>query len=136
MKHAARNIFCLLIAVTYILGYMGFGVHFCHEDGSRHLVWMFGDVSCEAIHHHSHDADHDHHHDDGCCSTHIFVLTDAQDSDNGTDRTADAPDNGVPMIVETPYFAETTPGHLAAQASHAHPLLERSSLPLLSVWLV
>ncbi|MBR6424076.1 MAG: hypothetical protein IKS47_05310 [Bacteroidales bacterium] len=136
MKRTAKILFCLTVAAVYILGYMGFGIHFCHDDGSRHLVWMYGDVSCEAIHHHSHEADHDHDHDDGCCTTHVFVLTDAQDSDSGIDRTDAAPDAGIPAIVETPCFAELLPAHLAAHFCDAPPLPEGTSLSLLSVWRV
>jgi len=130
------HLLCNLLLVAYVFAYMGFGVHTCHEDGSRHLVWMVGDVSCEKIHHHSHDADHDHDHEKGCCSTHVYVLTDAQDSDSGADRTAAAPETGTPVIIETPVFAQTLPGHLLAQLSHAPPLPERASLSRLSVWLI
>ena len=136
MKRVARNIFCLTIALAYILGCMGVGIHFCHEDGSRHLVWLFGDVSCEAIHHHSHDADHEHHHDDGCCSTHIFVLTDAQDSDSGVDRTAAEPQTWLPPVLVTPCFAELFPSHLTEHPCDAPPLPEATTLSLLSVWRV
>ena len=133
MKKASRHLCCLLLVLTYVFSYAGFGIHTCHEDGSRHFVWMLGDVSCEQIHNHSHDADHDHHHDDGCCTTHVYVLTDAQDSDSGDDRPVDMSDSRLPLVVETPCFAETLPAHLFAQASHAPPLTE-PSLPLLSVW--
>ena len=136
MKHAARNIFCMTLALVYILGCMGVGIHFCHEDGSRHLVWLYGDVSCEAIHHHSHDADHGHHHDDGCCSTHIFVLTDAQDCDSGVDRAAAEPQVWLPPVLATPYFAEPLPAHLAGHPCNAPPLPEAVTLSLLSVWRV
>ena len=136
MKRTARNILCLTLSLAYILGYMGVGVHFCHEDGSRHLVWLYGDVSCEAIHHHSHEADHDHHHDDGCCSTYVFVLTDAQDSDSGIDRTAAEPETILPPVLVTPYFAELLPAHLAAHPCDAPPLPEAATLSLLSVWRV
>ena len=136
MKLASRYLCSVLLAVAYVLAYMGFGVHTCHEDGSRHLVWMLGDVSCEAIHHHSHDADHDHHHDDDCCSTQVYVLTDAQDSDNGVERSFDLPAEGLPVMIETPCFVDLLPSHLIAHISHAPPLTEQSSRSLLSVWLI
>lgn len=136
MKRTARIILCLTLSLAYILGYMGFGIHFCHEDGSRHLVWLFGDVSCEAIHHHSHEADHDHHHDGGCCTTHVFVVTDAQDSDSGIDRAAAEPESGLPAVIETPCFAELLPAHLAVHPSDAPPLPEAVTLSLLSTWLI
>ena len=135
MKRASRYLCSVLLAVAYVFAYMGFGVHTCHEDGSRHLVWMVGDVSCEAIHHHSHDADHDHHHDHGCCSTQVYVLTDAQDSDSG-ERFSDMPEASLPMVVETPCFVDLLPSHLIAQISHAPPLTEQVSLSLLSFWLI
>ena len=136
MKKASRHLCCLLLVLAYVFSYAGFGIHTCHEDGSRHFVWMLGDVSCEAIHHHSHDADHDHSHEDGCCSTHVYVLTDAQDSDSGVDHPVDLSDAGLPLVVETPCFAGILPAHLLAQISHAPPLLASPSLPLLSVWLI
>lgn len=136
MKQASRLFCCLLLALAYVFSYAGFGIHTCHEDGSRHFVWMLGDVSCEAIHHHSHDADHDHHHDKDCCTTQVYVLTDAQDSDSGIDRAAGAPDAGLLLVFETPCFAQTLPAHLLMQISHAPPLPERADLSLLSVWLI
>ena len=136
MKHATRNFLSLMVAAVYVLANIGIGIHFCHEDGSRHLVWLYGDVSCEAIHHHSHEADHNHHHDDGCCSTHVFVLTDAQDSDSGFDRTAAEPESGLPAVVVTPCFAELLPAHLAEHPCDAPPLAEAVTLSLLSVWRV
>jgi len=136
MKRSSRSFFRLLMAAAYLLACMGFGIHTCHDDGSRHLVWMLGDTSCEAIHHHSHDEDHDHHHDGGCCSTQVYVLTDAQDNDSGADLTAGVPETGLPVAIATPYFSDTLPGHLSAQISHAPPLPERSALSLLSVWLI
>lgn len=137
MKQSVRHLICLLTAVTYVFAYMGFGIHVCHDDGSRHFVWLIGDVSCEAIHHHSHEADHDHHHDGHCCSTQVFVLTDAQDSDNGADRLAGTSDCSLPAIVETPCFATTlpAPSHTIL-ISDTPPLIAPPSLPLLSVWLV
>lgn len=137
MKRVSRALLCLLMAAAYVFAYMGFGIHVCHNDGSRHFVWLIGDVSCEAIHHHSHEADHDHHHDGHCCSTEVFVVTDAQDSDNGADRLAGTPDSGLPAIVETPCFAATLPaGVLPALISDTPPPIAPPSLPLLSVWLV
>lgn len=133
MKQASRLFCCLLLALAYVFSYAGFGIHTCHEDGSRHFVWMLGDVSCEAIHHHSHDADHDHHHDQDCCTTQVYVLTDAQDSGSGDQRSVDMPDCGLPLVIETPCFAQAMPAHLLTQISHAPPLTD-SSPSLLSVW--
>lgn len=132
----ASGILCCLLALAYVFSYTGFGIHTCHEDGSQHFVWMLGDVSCEQIHHHSHDADHDHDHDHGCCTTDVYVLTDAQDSDSGIDRAAGLPDTGLPLVIETPCFAQTLPAHLLTQISHAPPLPEHASLSRLSVWLI
>ena len=136
MRQAPRSLLCLLTALTYVLAYMGFGIHTCHDDGSRHLVWLYGDVSCEAIHHHSHEADHDHHHDGHCCSTQVFVVTDAQDSDTGADRMAGTPDAGLPAIVETPCFATLCAAHIPAYPVDSPPPIAPPTLSLLSVWLV
>ena len=132
----ASGILKLLVAAAYLFACAGFGIHTCHEDGSRHFVWMLGDVSCEAIHHHSHGEDHDHHHEDGCCHTEVCVLSDAQDSDSGADRSAGAPETGIPAIVETPFFAVTVPAHNAFVASDSPPLIPSSTLSILSVWRV
>ena len=136
MRKVTRSLLCLLTVLTYVLAYMGFGVHTCHEDGSRHFVWMYGDTSCEAIHHHSHEADHDHHHDGHCCSTQVFVVTDAQDSDSGTDRTVFQPECGLPTLVETPCFATLLQAHVSCFVSDTPPPLASCSQSLLSVWLV
>lgn len=135
-----RRPFCLLMVAAYIFGYMGFGIHTCLDDGSRHFVWMLGDVSCEHIHHHDAEAghscgdapEHDHQAHD-CCSTHVYVLTDAQDT---------ASDCSASDIAESPVFALTAvPGvSPVAQASvetpeGKSPPLKRIPDPsLLSVW--
>ncbi|MCR5710683.1 MAG: hypothetical protein K6G79_09420 [Bacteroidales bacterium] len=134
MERAFRHMIRFIVAATYVFAISGFGIHTCHEDGSRHFVWMLGDVSCETIHHHSHGEDHDHHHGHGCCHTEVCVVSDAQDSDSGSDRSADTPDNGMPMTLETPCFAQVIPGHPAPTASHAPPLPEKTSISLISVW--
>lgn len=123
------------MAVTYVLAYMGFGVHTCHEDGSRDFVWMLGDVSCEHIHHHGHDTDHGHHHDDGCCTTQVYVLTDAQ---YNAPATADlsAPELALPMLSEAEKFAPVFPGHRTLLAWDSPPPIRACSPSLLSVWLI
>ena len=136
MKKATKQSLSLLLALCYLFACMGFGIHTCHDDGSRHFVLLYGDVSCEAIHHHSHDADHDHHHDHGCCSTHVYVLTDAQDNDHATDRLADMPGEGLPTIAETPVFASLLSVFPARYDFDTPPPIAPPSLSLLSVWLV
>lgn len=135
MRQVPRILLCLLTAFTYVLGYMGFGIHTCHDDGSRHLVWMYGDVSCEAIHHHSHEADHDHHHDGHCCSTQVFVLTDAQDNAPGIDRIA-VPEISLPLLAEAEPFLPAVPSYVRIADVDTPPLISPPTLSLLSVWLV
>ena len=136
MKRATNRLLFLLMTLTYVLSYMGFGVHICHDDGSRHFVWLIGDISCEAIHHHSHGSDHDHHHGD-CCTTQVYVLTDAQDSDNGTIRPACTQDCGLPAVVETPCLAVMLPSAVRpVLISDTPPPIAPPSPSLLSVWLV
>ena len=135
MKRASRYLCTVLLAVAYVFAYMGFGVHTCHEDGSRHLVWLLGDVSCEAIHHHSHDTDHDHHHDDGCCSTHVYVLTDAQDQAPDCDRMA-ASESTVFLPVAVDIQMPTLMGHHVAFSWDSPPPDPVLTQPLLSVWRV
>lgn len=123
------------MAVTYVFGYMGFGIHTCHDDGSRHFVWMLGDVSCEAIHHHSHEADHDHHHDGHCCSTQVYVLTDAQDN---APSSADlsAPEMMLPMIAEAETVAPVFAGHRILLSWDSPPPEKPEERSLLSVWMI
>lgn len=77
-----RHISCIALLCTYILSYMGIGIHNCSEEGVSHLVLLAGDISCESVHHHHHEDEHHHH--AGCCTTEILVITDAQDSDTGS----------------------------------------------------
>jgi hypothetical protein len=99
VKTLVKHLFCALFTIFYIVGFVGFGVHKCHIEGTTDLVLMMGDVSCESIHDHIHD-----HHDcceshcdsypfhftdcsGECCSTAVFVVTSEQerlqDEDSG-----------------------------------------------------
>ena len=135
MKKASRAFLSLVVALSYVFACMGFGIHVCHEDGSRHFVWMLGEVSCEHIHHHSHEADHDHHHDGGCCSTHVFVLTEAQDC---APDTADlsAPEMTLPLLLEGEPFLPMSAERTCYACSDTPPLISPPALSFLSVWLV
>ena len=143
MRNASGHILCLLMAITYVFAHMGFGIHTCHDDGCRHFVWMLGDVSCESIHEHdhehchehSHEAGHEHHHDDGCCSTQVYVLTDAQDN---APATADlsAPEMPLPLRAEARAFAPVSAGHRMLLAWDSPPPIRACSSSLLSVWLI
>ena len=135
MKLASRHLCCLLLTLFYVFSYMGFGVHTCHEDGSRHFVWMLGDVSCEAIHHHSHDADHEHPHEGGCCTTHVYVLTDAQDSVSD-DARIEAPEISLPLLAEADPVVPVLVAHHSLLAWDSPPPVTAPVRALLSVWLV
>ena len=133
MRLAARYLSCLMMAITYVLAYMGVGIHTCHEDGSRHLFLMFGDVSCERIHHHSHGSDHDHHHGHGCCTTQVYVVTDAQDS------TPDAahfsvPEIQLPALAEAVTMPSVLPGHRTLLQWDSPPPEIPVTQSFLSVW--
>ena len=135
MKQASRLLCCTLLALLYVFSYAGFGIHTCHDDGSRHFVWMLGDVSCEHIHHHSHGEDHDHHHDDGCCSTQVYVLTDAQDSDSG-DSPVSAPEAAMAPVFEAAPAALACHVPAPMPAWNLAPPKPPVSHALLSVWLI
>lgn len=135
MKQASKHFLCLLLAVTYVFAYMGFGIHTCHDDGSRHFVWMLGDVSCEAIHHHSHGSDHDHHHDGHCCTTQIFVLTDAQDNAPAAANLS-APEMSLPLMAEAEALAPVFAGHHTLLSLDSPPPIRDCITALLSVWLI
>ena len=135
MRNASRNLLCLLLAVFYVLAYMGFGIHTCHGDGSRHFVWMYGDVSCESIHHHSHGEDHDHHHEGGCCSTQVFVLTDAQDNVPHDGRIT-APEISLPLLAEAAPAASVLAAHHELIAWDSPPPVRLGTRSLLSIWLI
>ena len=139
MKRATDHLTCLLVTLTYVLASIGVGVHTCHADGCRHLVWMIGDVSCESIHahdhEHGHEACHGHHHDGGCCSTQVYVLTDAQDN---APSTADlsAPEMPLPLLAEAGAPAAIFSGHRTLLAWDSPPPIRACSSSLLSVWLI
>ena len=135
MRQATRTLLCLLTAFTYVLAYMGFGIHTCHDDGSRHLVWLYGDVSCESIHHHSHGEDHDHHHSGGCCTTQVFVLTDAQDNAPDVERIV-VPEISLPLLAEVLSFLPVVTERNHTTAVDTPPLISPPTRALLSVWLV
>ncbi|MBO4535976.1 MAG: hypothetical protein J5702_02095 [Bacteroidales bacterium] len=135
MKRVSGYILCVLVAAAYVFSYMGVGIHTCHGDGSRHLVWLLGDVSCEAIHHHSHGEDHQHSHDGHCCTTQVFVLTDAQDS--APDHTSlSAPEMPLPQLAEAVTVSPVIPGHPIILSWDSPPPIAVLSQSILSVWLV
>ena len=135
MKRTTGTFLSMLMTAVYLLACMGFGIHTCHDDGSRHFVWMLGDVSCKAIHHHSHDADHNHHHDDGCCSTQVYVLTDAQDNATDDARIA-APEISLPLLSVGVSFLPTATEHTLFAGVPTPPLISPPTPSRLSVWLV
>ena len=135
MNKVLKQVFCLFMAAAYVLGYAGFGVHTCHDDGSRHFVWMLGEVSCEEIHHHSHGSDHDHHHDDHCCSTQVYVLTDAQDSNSGIIYVL-VSEPAVSAAVETLAAAPVSSVHTSAFTENSPPPKLLLTQSILSVWRV
>ena len=135
MKRVSGYILCVLVAAAYVFSYMGVGIHTCHDDGSRHLVWLLGDVSCEAIHHHSHGEDHKHPHDGDCCSTQVYVLTDAQDS--APDHASlSAPEMLLPLLAEAVTASPVTPGYHIVLSWDSPPPIAVLSQSILSVWLV
>lgn len=91
MKTLVKHLFCALFTIFYIVGFVGFGVHKCHIEGTTDLVLMMGDVSCESIHDHTHDHhdcceshcdSHSFHYTDcsgECCSTDVFAVTSDQE---------------------------------------------------------
>lgn len=135
MKQASKRLLSLLLAATYVFAYMGFGIHTCHDDGSRHFVWMLGDVSCEAIHHHSHGTDHNHHHDDHCCTTQVYVLTDAQDNVPATANLS-APEMVLPLLAEAEALLPVFSGHRTLLTWDTPPPIRSCTPALLSVWLI
>ena len=135
MKQASKRLLCLLLAVTYVSAYTGFGIHTCHDDGSRHFVWMLGDVSCEAIHHHSHGTDHNHHHDGHCCTTQVYVLTDAQDNAQAT-ADLSAPEMSLPLLAEAEALPPVFSGHRTLLSWDSPPPIRDCTPALLSVWLI
>ena len=84
-----------ILVFCYIIATVGFGVHECATSGSRDIVPLYGDLSCEMIHKthtHAHEGDHDcscgacggsehqdEHHDNSCCSTKVIVINDNQE---------------------------------------------------------
>lgn len=164
MKSLPKHIFCVVLILTYVLSYMGFGIHECMCEGTKDLILMMGDTSCEAIHSHTHPHLHTgcseshthphivgHHHGDeegcccgdhstldhneNCCNTNIYIVS--ADQDAGKDLLADIV---VPeFTIEHSYFIiHNTTADLSAELYYddAPPLSLRGGDPLssLSVW--
>ncbi len=117
----------ILLTVTYMLSYIGFGIHTCSCDGTIQVILLFDNLSCETIHAHIHlKGSHEHHHgdgccdeesetrdsgegcthnhEDGCCRTDIMVLTDDQDDSRQTN------------LVQVSFRTICSSGYLAANA--------------------
>ncbi|MDD2293117.1 MAG: hypothetical protein PHD07_02770 [Bacteroidales bacterium] len=60
MNKLLRNITCVAVIAGYMMAYMGFGIHECVTEGTKDLILMVGDTSCEAIHSHVHTHMHIH----------------------------------------------------------------------------
>lgn len=107
MKSLLKYFFCTVLICVYVFSYMGFGLHECKCEGTKDLILMLGDTSCEAIHSHTHSHIHTgcehphshphtvgcHHGEEGCsccddhisehggncCDTSIYVVSADQD---------------------------------------------------------
>lgn len=148
MKGVIRHIICAAAILLTIGSRIGFGIHCCNAEGATYFVPMFGDTSCEAIHQHHHD----HHHDcpagrsghcNGChgcdavsspeddCTTSLFVVTDAQISNDGSQETGLAAVVTMLSTVPAPVLAQVSP---FSSKSFSPPVPFRPDRPSLSVW--
>ena len=124
MKRIVRHIAGIFLMLLYVYAQMGFGIHCCHEEGARYFVPLLGDVSAEAVHsfHHDHHHDCPHHGTDRCrgchgcdsfsseeepCTMDVFVVNDAQDSDNGCGKVFSCCSPAVPVL-QQPAFSYRT----------------------------
>ncbi|MDD2595340.1 MAG: hypothetical protein PHD11_05925 [Bacteroidales bacterium] len=162
MNKVFRNIFCVLVTLLYISSYMGFGIHECKTDGTKDLILMVGDTSCEAIHTHSHEHLHSdsgvchthshicdqHHgveadccecnhsgshlHSSDCCNTNVYVVSDVQNSSSDTLVKVFAPELSLESVF---IVAETVSPALVAELNYdPAPLISDYSSSFLSVW--
>lgn len=85
MQKVIRNVFSLLVMLVYMVSSIGFGVHECSAKGTKHILLINSDRSCEQIHDHCACnsgscgvSEHSH----NCCSTEIHHLDLAHDNTN------------------------------------------------------
>ncbi len=77
-----RIIFSLLVLAAYMVASVGFGVHECSAKGTKHILLINSDRSCEQIHHHcscSIEGCSSNSHFNNCCFTEIHQLDVAYD---------------------------------------------------------
>jgi len=152
-----------LLILTYLLSYIGFGIHTCSCSDSRQVILLFNNLSCEKIHAHihvlgthehhpgdgcedCHEAEHGcpHDHQDGCCHTDIMVLTDDQDDSRQTEfinvayRTLDfesqMADMAVPAVNFMYHRCHRTGRAWFLQPAPDIPFWNDEALSVLSVW--
>jgi len=137
-----------LLILTYMLSYIGFGVHTCSCDGTMQVILLFNNLSCETIHTHIHlKGSHEHHHgdgccdegsetgdsgercthnhDDGCCHTDIMVITDDQDDSRQTNLVQVS----FRTICPSEYMAATSAPILPSGLHTIHIHLREAELP-------
>lgn len=135
MKGILTQSAAAMLILTYLLSYIGFGIHTCSCSGSTEVILLFNNLSCETIHTHIHligtgghhqgdgcgpEDDHSgcvHHHREGCCHTDIMVLTDDQDDSRQTEM--------VPAAFHTPEHPSLPDGHFQSGYSCLPCLSER-----------
>ncbi len=148
MSRLVKQCFALVLILVYVSSYMGIGVHECSAQGTKSIVLMTGDISCEAIHGHGHSHEHtcchhgngecctcevEHFHDSECCHTSVFKVTDSQSQSDDIMNNITLPEMTVAQHCS--FNALFTPAcKVAALIINEGPPDKVPDLPLLSVW--
>ncbi|MDP3436453.1 MAG: hypothetical protein Q8S04_04365 [Bacteroidales bacterium] len=77
MANLVKYTLTVLLLVAYFVTSPGFGVHECSKEGTRDILLLTSETSCEDIHTHCGCASQDcsdKEHDNNCCKTEIHHL--------------------------------------------------------------
>jgi len=144
VKKLAKYLFSSLLTILYITGFVGFGVHKCHTEGTADLFLMMGDISCESIHHHIHDHNdccdaqcdsHPFHYTDcssECCSTDVFAVTSEQDRLQDEDMGLSAQTIAVSLLCDD--LTALSYSTIVSPSGDLNPLKVGLPLSALSIW--
>ena len=105
MQKIIRIILSLLMLVAYMVTSIGFGVHECSAQGTKYILFINADKSCEQIHNHclcNSGLCCSGKHSNKCCSTEIHHLDFAYDI---TDASAGDSLSCEPQVNNLPLFA-------------------------------
>lgn len=122
MQKTGNNILSLLVLVAYMLASTGFGIHECSNKGTKHILLIVSDRSCEQIHDHcscNSNSCSTSKQSNNCCSTEIYHLdfgydiTEASANSSLTNelKVIDFPEFALSISCNTGHSIQTTLGY-------------------------